>query len=163
MNCVYKPCPGALYSAPQSCCSILSHDALHHCLSSNSSLENSEGELGHLSRYYRNCKNTSRIVFRERIYPATGISRVHYLKSGYIIQLGLACETRAELDFMHKLWLYIHHFLIQGTKAKHPGISERVTFSLVVRCLATSNIYVSRHSANSNFLPHWFEDSSLFP
>ena len=112
MNCVYKPCPGALYSVPQSRCSILSHDALHNCFSSNSSLENSERELGHFSRYYRNCKNTSRIVFRERAYPATGNSRVHYLKSGYVIQLiafwwdkavhqtlpslaevGLACET----------------------------------------------------------------------
>ena len=78
VNCVYKPCPGALYSAPQSRCSILSHDTLHHCFSSNSSLENSERELGHLSRYYRNCKNTLRIVFRERAYPATGNSRVHY-------------------------------------------------------------------------------------
>ena len=49
VNCVYKPCPAALYSAVQSHCSILSHDALHHCLSSNSSLENGEGELGHHS------------------------------------------------------------------------------------------------------------------
>ena len=87
VNCVYKPCPGALYSAPQSRCSILSHDTLHHCFSSDNSLENSERELGHLSRYYRNCKSTSRIVFRERTYPATGNSRVHYLKSGYVIQL----------------------------------------------------------------------------
>ena len=35
VNCVYKPCPTALYSAVQSHCSILSHDALCHCLSSN--------------------------------------------------------------------------------------------------------------------------------
>ena len=69
VNSVYKPCPGALHSAPQSRCSILSHDALHHCFSSNYNLENSEREPGHLSRYYRNCKNTSRIVFRERAYP----------------------------------------------------------------------------------------------
>ena len=87
VNSVYKPCPGALHSAPQSRCSILSHDALHHCFSSNSNLENSKREPGHLSRYYRNCKNTWRIVFRERAYPATGNSRVHYLKSGYVIQL----------------------------------------------------------------------------
>ena len=86
---IHKPCPAALYSAVQSCCSIfkLSHDTLHHCLSSNSSLENSEREPGHLSRYYSNRKNTSRIVFRERAYSATGNSRVHYLKSGYVIQL----------------------------------------------------------------------------
>ena len=84
VNCVYKPCPATLYSAVQSCCSILSHDTLHHCLSSNSSLER---EQGHLSRYYSNRKNTSRIVFRERAYSATGNSRVHYLKSGYVIQL----------------------------------------------------------------------------
>ena len=56
VNCVYKPCPTALYSAVQSCCSILSHDTLHHCLSSNSSLENSEREQGHLSHYYSNRK-----------------------------------------------------------------------------------------------------------
>ena len=87
VNCVYKPCPAAVYSAVQSCCSIWSHDTLHHCLSSNSSLENSEREQGHLSRYYSNRKNTSRIVFRERAYSATGNSRVHYLKSGYVIQL----------------------------------------------------------------------------
>ena len=48
VNSVYKPCPGALYSAPQLRCSILSHDALHHCFSSNRmSLENSEREPGH--------------------------------------------------------------------------------------------------------------------
>ena len=35
VNCVYKPCPAALCSSVQSWCSILSHDALHHCLSSN--------------------------------------------------------------------------------------------------------------------------------
>ena len=87
MNSVCKPCHGALYSASQSRCSILSHDALHHCFSSNRSLENSEREPGHLSRYYRNCKNTSRIVFRKHAYPATGNSRVHYLKSSYVIQL----------------------------------------------------------------------------
>ena len=85
--CVYKPCLAALYSAVQSCCSILSHDTLHHCLSSNSSLENSEREQGHLSRYCRNCKNTSRIVIREHAYSATGNSGAHYLKSGYVIQL----------------------------------------------------------------------------
>ena len=70
-NCVYKPCPAALYSAVQSHCSILSHDTLCHCLCSNSSLENSERDLGHLSRYCRNCKNTSTIGFRERAYSAT--------------------------------------------------------------------------------------------
>ena len=47
---------------------ILSHDTLCHCLSSNSSLENSKRELGHRSHYCRNCKNTLRIGFRERAY-----------------------------------------------------------------------------------------------
>ena len=87
MNCVYKPCPAALYSAVQSDCSILLHDALRHCLSSNSSLENSERELGHLFRYCRSCKNTSTILLGERAYSATGNLRVYYLKSGYVIQL----------------------------------------------------------------------------
>ena len=87
MNCVYKPCPAALNSAVQSDCSILSHDALRHCLSSNSCLENGERELGHLFRYCRSCKNTSTLLLGERAYSATGNSRVHYLKSGYVIQL----------------------------------------------------------------------------
>ena len=87
MNSVYKPCPATLYSAVQSDCSILSHDALRHCLSSNSSLQNGEHELGHLFRCCRSCKNTSTILLRERAYSATGNSRVHYLKSGYVIQL----------------------------------------------------------------------------
>jgi len=39
VNCVYKLCPAAMYSAVQSCCNTLSHDALHHCLSSNNNLE----------------------------------------------------------------------------------------------------------------------------
>ena len=61
VNCVYKPCSTILYSAVQSRCSILSHDTLHHCLSSNTSLENDNRELGYLFRYCRNCKNTSTI------------------------------------------------------------------------------------------------------
>ena len=68
MNCVYKPCPTALYSAVQSNCSILSHDAFHHYLSSNSSLEYGERELGHLFHYCSGCKIT-------------------LSKSGYVIQL----------------------------------------------------------------------------
>ena len=89
MNCIYKLCPTALYSAVQSDCSILSHDALRHCLSSNGSLENNERELGHLFCYCRSCKNTSTILLGECTcsYSATGNSRVHSLKSGYIIQL----------------------------------------------------------------------------
>ena len=42
VDCVCKPCSAAVYSAVQSHCSILSHDALCHCLSSNSGLENDE-------------------------------------------------------------------------------------------------------------------------
>ena len=87
MNSVYKPCPAALYSAVQSHCSILSHDALRHCLSNNSSLENGERELGHFFRYCRSFKNTSTILLGEREYSATGNSRVHFSKSGYVIQL----------------------------------------------------------------------------
>ena len=39
VNCIHKPCPGALYSAVQSHCHILPHDTLHHCLNS---LENNK-------------------------------------------------------------------------------------------------------------------------
>ena len=82
VNCVYKPCPAALYSAVQSRCSILSHDTLHHCLSSNSSLENSEREQGHLSRYYSNRKNT------ENSFQGACLLCNRYFKSaksGYVI------------------------------------------------------------------------------
>ena len=57
--------PAAPYSAR---CSILSHDTLHHYLSSNSSLENSKRELGYLFRYCRSCKNISTLLLRERAY-----------------------------------------------------------------------------------------------
>ena len=94
LNCVYKPCPTTMYSMAQPC---LQYDTLHHCFSSSSSLENGKRELGHLC-YCRNCKNTSTILLREHAYPATGNSRVHYLKSDYIIQLiafwwNTACMT----------------------------------------------------------------------
>ena len=84
VNCVHKPCLGALYSHVAVFCHMMHYIIV---FSSNSSLENGERESGHLSRYYRNCKITLRIVFRERAYPATGNSRVYYLKSGYVIQL----------------------------------------------------------------------------
>ena len=87
MKSIYKLCPAALYSVVQSHCSILSHDTLHHCLSSNSSLENGKRELGHLFCYCRSCKNTLTVLLKECAFPATGNSRVHYLKSDYIIQL----------------------------------------------------------------------------
>ena len=53
VNCIYKLCPATLYGAH---CSSLSHDPLHHCLSTNGSLENSERKLGHLFRYCRSYK-----------------------------------------------------------------------------------------------------------
>ena len=74
VKCVYKPCPAALYSAVQSRSSILSHDALHHYLSSNSGLENGARELGHLFHYCRSCKNNLTILLRERPYSTTGDS-----------------------------------------------------------------------------------------
>ena len=59
----------------QSHCSILSHDALHDCLSSNSSLENGERGLGYPGypfRYCTSCKNTLNILLGERAYSTTG-------------------------------------------------------------------------------------------
>ena len=50
VNYVYKLCPPAPYSVVQSCYSVLAHDTLHHCLSSN---ENSDRELGHRFCYCR--------------------------------------------------------------------------------------------------------------
>ena len=87
VNCVYKLCSTILYSVVQSRCSILSHDTLHHCLSSNASFQNGDRELEYLFRYCRNCKNISTILLRQRAYSTTGNSRVDYLKSGYVIQL----------------------------------------------------------------------------
>ena len=81
MNRVYKLCPAALYSAVQSHCSILSHDALHHCLSSNSSLENGESELGHLFRYCRSCKNTLTILLGSVLTPQQVIQECNLVTS----------------------------------------------------------------------------------
>ena len=82
VNYVYKPCLATLYSAVQSHCSILSHGALHHCLNSNSSLENHEQELGHLFHYSRSCKNTSTTLVRECAYST--IKSVSFEISYYI-------------------------------------------------------------------------------
>jgi len=59
VNCVHKLCPATLHNAAQSCYSILSHDTLHHHLSSNNGLENGNRELGQLFCFYWGCKNTS--------------------------------------------------------------------------------------------------------
>ena len=44
---------------------ILSLDTLHHCLSGNSSLENSDRELGHLFHYYllQSLSSTAEVFF----------------------------------------------------------------------------------------------------
>ena len=87
VNCVHTLCPAALYSAVQSYCNILSHDALHHCLSSNSSLEDGERELGRFPHYCRTYKNTLTILLREHAYSATGYLRVQFLKSAWLSHL----------------------------------------------------------------------------
>ena len=109
VNCIYKPCLATLYSEVQSRCSILSHDALHHCLSSNSSLENSKRELGHLSRY---CKTTSRIVFRERAYSATGNSRVDYWGHLSTSTLSKSTLTRSTLTRSTQIFTRSTHTLL---------------------------------------------------
>ena len=48
VNYVYKLCPATTYGAVPSRYSILSHDTLHHRLSSNNGLKNSDRQLGHL-------------------------------------------------------------------------------------------------------------------
>ena len=113
-NFVYKPCPTALYSAVQSRCSILSHDTLCHCLSSNSSLENSQKDLGHLSHYCRNCKNTSRIGFRERAYSATSNSLLEiWLRHPANIPVGHGLYTQFTRPFpLLRKWVWI---VRQGT------------------------------------------------
>ena len=81
MKYVYKLCIAAPYGVVQSHYSTLSCDTSHHHLSSNNGLENSDRELGHLFSYYRSCINTSTILPGQCVHFATGISRVHYLKS----------------------------------------------------------------------------------
>ena len=106
---VYKLCP-----ASAACTSILSHDALHDCLSSNSSLENGERELGHLFRYSRSCKNTTTIYIYfsgNMLTPQQVNSRVHYLISGYVIQLiafqwDMACICTLPDPFL-LLWKWV--------------------------------------------------------
>ena len=121
MNSVYKPCPATLYSAVQSDCSILPHDALRHCLSSNSCLENSEHELGHLFRYCRSCKNTSTLLLGKRAYSATGNSKVHYLKSGYVIQLiafrwDTACiHSSPDPSLLLRKWVGLARLILTST------------------------------------------------
>ena len=124
MNCIYKLCPAALYSAVQSHCSILSHDTLCHCLSSNSSLQNGEGKLGHLFHYCRSCKNTSTILLGEcksalfeiwLRHPANCIPVGHGLYTQFtrpfpsFVEVGRACETIAGHQVnIYKTTLWIH-------------------------------------------------------
>ena len=114
VNCIYKLCPTALYSVVQSHCSILSHDTLHHSLSSNSSLENSERELGHLSRYR---KTTSRIVFREHAYSATGNSRMDYW--GHLSRSTLLKSTLTRSTLMRSIFPRSTQIFSRSTHAYH--------------------------------------------
>ena len=85
-TCVYKPCPTIPYSVVQSCYSILSHDTLHHCLSSNNGLENGNRELGHFFRYYRTCKHTWTILLGGgRTLQLLFLECIIFFKSGYVI------------------------------------------------------------------------------
>ena len=68
-----------VFSGVQSHCSILSHGTLHHCLSSNNSLENSDREHKHQSRHLSCCKN---VLLWKQAHFVTGVSKVHYSKSG---------------------------------------------------------------------------------
>ena len=81
---VYKLCPVALYSVVISHCSILLHDALHDCLSSNSCLENGERE-GILSATAQAVKTLRLYFLGSMVTLQQANSSVHYLTSGYII------------------------------------------------------------------------------
>ena len=67
--------------------SILSRGTLHHLLSRNIGLENGDREVGHLFCYYTGTVKTIRLSSRRvcTLYTTGQISRVHFLKSGYII------------------------------------------------------------------------------
>ena len=99
MNCVYKPCPTALYSAVQSNCSILSHDAFHHYLSSNSSLEYGERELGHLFHYCSGCKITlsksGYVIHLIAFWWDTAVI-CSSPDPSFLVEVGLACYTSTQ-------------------------------------------------------------------
>ena len=67
--------------------SILSRGTLHHLLSRNIGLENGNREVGHLFCYYTGTVKTIWLSSRRvcTLYTTGQISRVHFLKSGYII------------------------------------------------------------------------------
>ena len=116
-------CLQAMSHHTTQCGPILSHDTLHHCLSSNNGLENADRELGHPFRYYRTYKHTLTIllvggctlqlVFQECIILnlVTSSSQLH--SSGmqliftvhqtlpFFTEVGLACETRLEPGNFH--------------------------------------------------------------
>ena len=80
VNCVYKPCPAALYSAVQSHCSILSHDALHHGLSSNGSLSEHPVSLSHKPDLFCSSAPTTSSIWHTEVI-------------GSVECKGLVCET----------------------------------------------------------------------
>ena len=85
----------------QSHCHILSHDMLHHCLSSNNSLENEQQQRGGTHSTMQKCEEC-----------AADSSRVHYFKSDYIIQLiafqwnSLVCMVHQTIPFLWR-WVWL--------------------------------------------------------
>ena len=117
-------------------CGTTRHNTLHHCLSSNSSLENGERELGHLFRYCRNCKNTSIILLRER-YSATGNSSAKPFTRPFpsLAEVGRACVTIWETAPLQSKALSTHAMCSSALKCQ-------VTCSSVWLC-CIGNLFVA--------------------
>ena len=73
---------------------ILSYDMLHHCLSSNNSLENEQQQRGGTRSTMWNCEEC-----------VADNSRVHYFKSGYVIQL-IAFQWDSLVCMVHQTVLF---------------------------------------------------------
>ena len=111
------------WTVVQSHCSILSHNALHHCLSTNSSLENGKRELGHLSAttgavktlwlYFSGSVLTLQHIIQECIIRNLVTSSANCIPVGHSLymqftrpshplpffaEVGLACETSSGLS-----------------------------------------------------------------
>ena len=118
VNCVHKLCPATLHNAAQSCYSILSHDTLHHHLSSSNGLENGNRELGQLFCFYWGCKNTSTTsqwYFKSVLFEIW----LHHLAN--CIPVGQDLNTHSSPDPSLLLWKW---FWLARLQAHHQGPTQ---------------------------------------
>ena len=93
----------------------LKHDALRHCLSSNSNLE-----LGHFFCYCRSCKNILTILLRESAYSAidNSLFEIWFCHSANCIPVGQCLYTRPFPFLRRWVWLARLH-TVMGESLAH--------------------------------------------